>query len=85
MVDMDMYFTIMVDRQSPFAGEVYYRVTEESLTDHLNTKLHEARLQIDKNCRLEDSRFILWNISMFLQIYDHVDHTLAKKYNIMLT
>lgn len=52
MVDMDMYFTIMVDRQSPFAGEVYYRVTEESLTDHLNTKLHEARLQIDKNCRV---------------------------------
>ncbi|CAL5340666.1 unnamed protein product [Camellia sinensis] len=28
-----------------------FRVTEESLTDRLNTKMHDACLQIDKNCR----------------------------------
>ncbi|CAL5340661.1 unnamed protein product [Camellia sinensis] len=29
-----------------------FRVTEESLTDRLNTKMHDACLQIDKNCRV---------------------------------
>ncbi|XP_052199045.1 uncharacterized protein LOC127806083 isoform X2 [Diospyros lotus] len=33
-------------------GEVVYRVTEESLMDRLNTNMHEACLQIDKNCRV---------------------------------
>lgn len=33
-------------------GEVYFRVTEESLMDRLNTNMHEACLQIDKNCRV---------------------------------
>ncbi|KAI8553477.1 hypothetical protein RHMOL_Rhmol05G0019200 [Rhododendron molle] len=33
-------------------GEVDYRVTQESLTDRLNTKMHDACLQIDKNCRV---------------------------------
>ncbi|XAR67156.1 Feruloyl esterase [Bertholletia excelsa] len=33
-------------------GEVSYRVTEESLTDRLHTNMHEACLQIDKNCRV---------------------------------
>ncbi|KAK3210471.1 hypothetical protein Dsin_015177 [Dipteronia sinensis] len=34
------------------AGTVEYRVTEESLTDRLNTNMHEACLQIDKECRV---------------------------------
>ncbi|CAH9136707.1 unnamed protein product [Cuscuta epithymum] len=34
------------------AGEVQYRVTEESLMDRLNTDLHKACLQIDKGCRV---------------------------------
>ncbi|CAI9286086.1 unnamed protein product [Lactuca saligna] len=33
-------------------GEVLYRVTEESLMDRLNTNMHEACLQIDKDCRV---------------------------------
>ncbi|KAL7258192.1 hypothetical protein ACSBR1_004331 [Camellia fascicularis] len=33
-------------------GEVLFRVTEESLTDRLNTKMNDACLQIDKNCRV---------------------------------
>ncbi|KAL5768600.1 hypothetical protein ACOSQ2_015383 [Xanthoceras sorbifolium] len=34
------------------AGTVEYRVTVESLTDRLNTNMHEACLQIDKECRV---------------------------------
>ncbi|XP_057466768.1 uncharacterized protein LOC130756291 isoform X1 [Actinidia eriantha] len=34
------------------SGEVYYRVTEESLMERLNTNMHEACLQIDKKCRV---------------------------------
>ncbi|CAL5340668.1 unnamed protein product [Camellia sinensis] len=33
-------------------GEVLFRVTEESLMDCLNTKMHDACLKIDKNCRV---------------------------------
>ncbi|KAA8523256.1 hypothetical protein F0562_009679 [Nyssa sinensis] len=33
-------------------GQVYYRVTEESLIDRLNTNMHEACLLIDKECRV---------------------------------
>ncbi|KAJ0491260.1 putative feruloyl esterase [Helianthus annuus] len=33
-------------------GEVLYRVTEESLMDRLNTNMHEACLQIDKDCKI---------------------------------
>ncbi|CAL5398630.1 unnamed protein product [Camellia sinensis] len=33
-------------------GEVLFRVTEESLMDRLNTKMHDACVQIDKNCRV---------------------------------
>ncbi|KAJ0676788.1 putative feruloyl esterase [Helianthus annuus] len=33
-------------------GEVLYRVTEESLMDRLNTNMHEACLQIDKDCKV---------------------------------
>ncbi|KAL4589505.1 hypothetical protein LXL04_002412 [Taraxacum kok-saghyz] len=33
-------------------GEVLYRVTEESLMDRLNTNMHEACLQINKDCRV---------------------------------
>ncbi|WMV38230.1 hypothetical protein MTR67_031615, partial [Solanum verrucosum] len=35
------------------AGNVEYRVTEESLMDRLNTNMHDACLQIDKGCRLD--------------------------------
>ncbi|KAL9250645.1 hypothetical protein AKJ16_DCAP00958 [Drosera capensis] len=34
------------------AGEVLYRVTEESLMERLNTNMHEACLSIDKDCRV---------------------------------
>ncbi|XP_069142970.1 uncharacterized protein [Solanum lycopersicum] len=34
------------------AGNVDYRVTEESLMDRLNTNMHDACLQIDKGCRV---------------------------------
>lgn len=34
------------------AGDVDYRVTEESLMDRLNTNMHDACLQIDKGCRV---------------------------------
>ncbi|XP_071720693.1 uncharacterized protein [Rutidosis leptorrhynchoides] len=34
------------------SGEVVYRVTEESLMDRLNTNMHEACLQIDKDCKV---------------------------------
>ncbi|XP_071686170.1 uncharacterized protein [Rutidosis leptorrhynchoides] len=34
------------------SGEVSYRVTEESLMDRLNTNMHEACLQIDKDCKV---------------------------------
>ncbi|KAL8243052.1 hypothetical protein R6Q59_013354 [Mikania micrantha] len=34
------------------AGEVLYRVTEESLMGRLNTNMHEACLQIDKDCNV---------------------------------
>ncbi|CAI9100599.1 OLC1v1037728C1 [Oldenlandia corymbosa var. corymbosa] len=34
------------------SGGDSYRVTEESLTDRLNTNMHEACLQIDKECRV---------------------------------
>ncbi|GJT30091.1 putative alpha/beta hydrolases superfamily protein [Tanacetum coccineum] len=33
-------------------GEVLYRVTEESLMDRLDTNMHEACLQIDKDCKV---------------------------------
>ncbi|XP_021804881.1 uncharacterized protein LOC110749157 isoform X2 [Prunus avium] len=33
-------------------GDVSYRVTEESLMDRLSTDMHEACLQIDKECRV---------------------------------
>ncbi|KAK1413854.1 hypothetical protein QVD17_29590 [Tagetes erecta] len=33
-------------------GEVLYRVTEESLMDRLNTNMHQACLQIDKDCKV---------------------------------
>ncbi|KAE7998534.1 hypothetical protein FH972_003071 [Carpinus fangiana] len=33
-------------------GSVDYRVTEESLMDRLSTNMHEACLQIDKECRV---------------------------------
>ncbi|KAM7515643.1 hypothetical protein LguiA_005226 [Lonicera macranthoides] len=33
-------------------GEVCYRVMEESLMERLNTNMHEACLQIDKECRV---------------------------------
>ncbi|PSS15504.1 hypothetical protein CEY00_Acc12995 [Actinidia chinensis var. chinensis] len=34
------------------SGEVYYRVTEESLMEFLNTSMHDACPQIDKKCRV---------------------------------
>ncbi|VFQ83027.1 unnamed protein product [Cuscuta campestris] len=34
------------------AGEVEYRVTEESLMDRLNTDMNKACLQIDRGCRV---------------------------------
>ncbi|XP_031383366.1 uncharacterized protein LOC116197373 isoform X1 [Punica granatum] len=34
------------------SGTVLYRVTMESMMDRLNTNMHEACLQIDKNCRV---------------------------------
>ncbi|GAB4853783.1 hypothetical protein Ancab_017976 [Ancistrocladus abbreviatus] len=34
------------------AGKIIYRVTQESLMDRLNTNMHEASLQIDKECRV---------------------------------
>ncbi|KAF8034132.1 hypothetical protein BT93_C0415 [Corymbia citriodora subsp. variegata] len=34
------------------SGTISYRVTLESLMDRLNTNMHEACLQIDKNCRV---------------------------------
>ncbi|MCI03743.1 hypothetical protein A2U01_0024784, partial [Trifolium medium] len=34
------------------SGSLDYRVTEESLMDRLGTNMHEACLQIDKECRL---------------------------------
>ncbi|OWM83090.1 hypothetical protein CDL15_Pgr011772 [Punica granatum] len=34
------------------SGTVLYRVTMESVMDRLNTNMHEACLQIDKNCRV---------------------------------
>ncbi|KAI4335288.1 hypothetical protein L6164_013949 [Bauhinia variegata] len=34
------------------SGSFDYRVTEESLMDRLNTNMHEACLQIDKECRV---------------------------------
>ncbi|GJS31233.1 putative reverse transcriptase domain-containing protein [Tanacetum coccineum] len=33
-------------------GEFLYRVTEDSLIERLNTNMHEACLQIDKDCRV---------------------------------
>ncbi|KAJ0081885.1 hypothetical protein Patl1_12176 [Pistacia atlantica] len=33
-------------------GSVEYRVTKESMMDRLNTNMHEACLQIDKECRV---------------------------------
>ncbi|KAF3681658.1 putative transcription factor-like isoform X1 [Capsicum annuum] len=33
------------------AGDVDYRVTEESLMERINTNMHDACLQIDKGCR----------------------------------
>nr|XP_043623604.1 uncharacterized protein LOC122595325 [Erigeron canadensis] len=33
-------------------GEILYRVTEESLMDRLDTNMHEACLQIDKDCKV---------------------------------
>lgn len=33
-------------------GEVEYKVTQESLTERLNTNMHEACLSIDKNCKV---------------------------------
>ncbi|XAR53444.1 Feruloyl esterase [Bertholletia excelsa] len=34
------------------SGKLYYRVTEESLMDRLNTNMGEACLQIDQKCRV---------------------------------
>ncbi|KAF3675113.1 putative translation machinery-associated protein 22 [Capsicum annuum] len=34
------------------AGEIDYRVTNESLMDRLDTNMHDACLQIDKGCRV---------------------------------
>jgi hypothetical protein len=34
------------------AGSFSYRVTEESLMEHLGTNMHEACPRIDKECRL---------------------------------
>ncbi|KAI3412629.1 Hydrolase_4 domain-containing protein [Psidium guajava] len=34
------------------SGTISYRLTWESLMDGLNTNMHEASLQIDKNCRV---------------------------------
>ncbi|KAM3362479.1 putative protein isoform X1 [Capsicum galapagoense] len=34
------------------AGDVDYRVTEESLMERINTNMHDACLQIDKGCRV---------------------------------
>jgi len=38
-------------RTSAIAGSFDYRVTLESLMDRLDTNMHEACLQIDKECR----------------------------------
>ncbi|KAK4793024.1 hypothetical protein SAY86_023459 [Trapa natans] len=34
------------------SGKTIYRVTKESMADRLNTNMHEACLNIDKNCRV---------------------------------
>ena len=46
-------FLLLYDhlRASTVAGSFDYRVTEESLMDRLGTNMHEACLQIDKECR----------------------------------
>ena len=57
---------LMIDRLSPFVGEVYYRVTEESLMERLNMNMHEACLQIDKKCRLENFQKL---ISYYVRVF----------------
>ncbi|KAJ1439864.1 Serine aminopeptidase, S33 [Sesbania bispinosa] len=41
-----------IDVKKRRSGSFDYRVTEESLMDRLNTNMHEACLQIDKECRV---------------------------------
>lgn len=41
-----------IDVECQKTGKVLYRVTEESLTDRLNTDMHEASLKIEKYCRV---------------------------------
>ncbi|PNX55822.1 esterase/lipase/thioesterase family protein, partial [Trifolium pratense] len=41
------------------SGSLDYHVTEESLMDRLGTNMHEACLQIDKECRLVEKMFDL--------------------------
>lgn len=48
-------------RTSTVAGKLDYRVTEESLMDRLGTNMHEACLQIDKDCRLMEKLFDLYS------------------------
>ncbi|KNA13464.1 hypothetical protein SOVF_116860 isoform A [Spinacia oleracea] len=41
-----------MDVECQKTGKVLYRVTEESLTERLNTDMHELAPRIDKNCRV---------------------------------
>jgi hypothetical protein len=44
------------------AGNLDYCVTKESLMDRIGTNMHEACLQIDKECRLGEKLFDLFSI-----------------------
>jgi hypothetical protein len=52
-------------KTSTAAGSLDYRVTEESLMDRLGTNMHEACLQIDKECRLVEKLLDLSYCSLF--------------------
>nr|ACJ85264.1 unknown [Medicago truncatula] len=47
------------------SGKLDYRVTEESLMDRLGTNMHEACLQIDKDCRSLQFMVLLTKLSRF--------------------
>lgn len=48
------------------SGSFDYRVTEESLMDRLGTNMHEACLQIDKECRSVETSIDLFCCSLLL-------------------
>jgi hypothetical protein len=74
----------LYDLFSVFEGSVDYRITEESLKDRLSIDMHDAYLQIDKECRCGKNCLILCLSFTVSPFHLHYKSFVAKIYTVGL-